>query len=132
MRSLIISAVLLVLLIIAIAVNSYYINSLSAELLDMVFTLPSETGYIKRLSELEIETIKSEINKISAKWEKNSARILLTARYSDCERINLQIIEVKEYFFAEYYADYLAARKKLIAALEKQKQNEMPGFDNIF
>jgi len=84
------------------------------------------------LSDGEIEKYKTEINKLAAKWEKNSMRISLVSRYSDFERVNSAVYSVKEYFFAGYYADYAAARKKLIAALEKQKQNELPVLENIF
>ena len=132
MRSVIISSVLLVILIIAISVNAYYVNSVSTEMLDLIFALPSEYNYINSLDEQEIEKYKTEINKLAAKWEKNSLRINLVARFTDFERINSAVYSLKEYFFAGYYADYAAARKKLIAALEKQKQNELPILENIF
>jgi len=132
MRAVIISSSLLVILIIAIAVNAYYINSVSTEMLDLTFSLPSEYDYMNNLDENEIEKYKTEINKLTAKWEKNSSRISLVSRYSDFERVNSSIYSMKEYFFAEQYADYAASRKKLIAALEKQKHNELPVFENIF
>ena len=132
MRSVIISAVLLALMITAIAINSYYINSVSTELLDMIFALPSEYNYIINLDERELENFKSDINKISAEWEKNSRRICAVTRYSDFERTNRAVCELKEYFFAGSYANYLAARRQLIFALEKQKVNELPNLENIF
>ena len=131
MRSVIISSVLLAILIISIAVNAYYVNSLSTELLDMIFLLPGEYGYIRSLNDEEIESLKSEINKISAKWDKNAFRISLVSRYTDFDRTNSAVYSVKEYFFAGCYADYIVARKKLIAALEKQKYNELPNIENI-
>jgi len=132
MRSVIISSVLLIILIVAIAVNAYYINKISTEMLDLVFSLPSEYEYINGLDETEVEKYKTEINKLSSKWVENSFRISLVTRYSDFERVNSAVYSLKEYFFAEHYADYAAARQKLIAALEKQKQNELPIFENIF
>ena len=132
MRSVIISVILLAIMIIAIAVNSYYINSVSTELLDMIFALPSEYNYIINLDEQELENFKSDINKISAEWEKNAGRICAVMRYSDFERTNNAVYSLKEYFFAESYAEYLVTRKKLITALEKQKVNEMPNLENIF
>ena len=132
MRSVIISSVLLIILIAAIAANAYYINSVSTEMLDLTFALPSEYGYINSLGETEIEKYKTEINKLAAKWEKNAFRISLVSRNSDFERINSAVYSLKEYFFAEHYADYATARKKLIAALEKQKNNELANFENIF
>ena len=132
MRSVIISAALLIIMIIGISINSYYINNISTELLDMIFALPSEYNYIINLNEKELENFKSDINKISAEWEKNARRICAVTRYSDFERTNTAVINLKEYFFAENYAEYLTTRKKLIAALEKQKVNEMPNLENIF
>jgi hypothetical protein len=82
MRSVIISSALFIILVIAIAVNSYYINSVSTELLDMIFALPSEYNYIIKLGERELEGFKSEINKIEAEWEKNSGRICAVTRWS--------------------------------------------------
>lgn len=131
MRSVIISSVLLIIVVIAIAMNSYYINSVSTELLDIIFTLPSEYNYIINLDEMELEKYKSEINKIETEWEKNSQRFCLVTRYSDFERTNSSVHSLKEYFFAENYSEYLATRKKLISALEKQKHNELPNFENI-
>jgi len=119
-------------LIIAIAANAYYINSVSTEMLDMAFALPSEYFYILSLDEKEIEKYKTEINKIEAKWQKNALRISYVARHSDWDKVNSAVNSLKEYFFAEQYADYIDARKKLIAALEKQKRNELPLFENIF
>ena len=132
MRSVIISSVLLIILIIAISFNSYYINSVSTELLDMIFALPSEYHFILELDAPELENYKSEINKIEASWEKNSRRICAVTRYSDFERTNSSVCQLKEYFFAGNYSEYLAARKKLISALEKQKHNELPSLENIF
>ena len=132
MRSVIISVILLVAMLIGIAVNSYYINSVSTELLDIIFALPSEFNYIISLDERELEDYKSEINKISAEWEKNSRRICAVTRYSDFERANRAVYELREYFFAGSYANYLAARRQLIFALEKQKVNELPNLENIF
>jgi len=119
-------------MIIAIAANAYYIHAVSTELLDMVFALPSEYGRIINLNADERERYKSDINKIAAKWEKNSRRICAVTRYSDYERVNFQVYGLKEYFFAGEYSEYLTARKKLIAALEKQKQGEIPNLENIF
>ena len=131
MRSVIISSVLLIILIVLISVNAYYVNSLSTELLDMVFLLPGEYNYIDTLAAEEIEALKSEINEIAAKWEKNTFRINLVLRYSDFDRTNSAVYALKEYFFAGRYADYILARKRLIAALEKQKHNELPSLENI-
>jgi len=124
--------VLLVILVAAISANAYYINAVSTEMLDLTFALPSEYFYIKNLDETEIEKYKAEINKLAAKWEKNSSRISLVSRYSDFERVNAAIYSIKEYFFSEHYAEYITSRKKLIFALEKQKQNELAVFENIF
>ena len=132
MRSVIISSALLLVLIIVISVNSYYVNSVSTEMLDMTFALPSEYDYISNLDEKDIEKYKTDINKLTAKWEEHALRINLVSKYSDFERINTAIHSMKDYFFAGYYADYASARKRLIAALEKQKQNELPVFENIF
>ena len=131
-KSVIIASALLIIMIIAIAGNAYYIHTVSTGLLDMVFALPSEYNYINNLDAQEIENLKSDINKIAAKWEKNARRICAVTRYSDFERVNSQISGLKEYFFAWNYSEYLAARKKLIAALEKQKLNEVPNLENIF
>ena len=132
MRSVIISSALLVILIIAIAFNSYYINSVSTGLLDMIFALPTEYYSILNLDAPELENYKSDINKITAEWDKNSGRICAVTRYSDFERINSSVYGLKEYFFAGNYSEYLAARKRLITALEKQKHNELPNLENIF
>ena len=132
MRAVIISAALLIILIIVISADAYYVNSLSTEMLDLAFALPSEYEYINNLDEKEIEIFKTEINKLTAKWEQHALRINLVSRYTDYERINSSMYSLKEYFFAGYYADYITARRKLIAALEKQKQNELPLFENIF
>ena len=131
-KSVIISGILMLVLIIAISFNAYYINNVSTELLDMIFALPSEYGYIVTLEEAELENFKSDINKIALTWEKNSRRICAVTRYSDFERVNSAIYGLKEYFFAENYSQYLTERKKLISALERQKNNEMPSFENIF
>jgi len=132
MRAVIISVALMVILIIAVSTDAYYVNSLSTEMLDIVFSLPSEYDYINSLDEKEIEKHKTEINKLAAKWEQNSLHINLVTRFTDYERLNSATYSLKEYFFAGYYADYLTERKKLIAALEKQKQNELPILENIF
>jgi len=132
MRAVIISAVLMLILIVIIAADAYYVNSVSTEMLDLTFALPSEFGYINNLDEKDIEKQKTEINKLASKWEQNALRINLVSRYTDYERIDSAIYSLKEYFFAGYYADYITARRKLIAALEKQKQNELPIFENIF
>jgi len=132
MRSVIISSALLILLIIAISANAYYINAVSTEMLDMTFALPSDYDYIISLDGKEIEQYKTQINKLVAKWEKHALRINLVSKYSDFERVNANIYSIKEYFFAGYYTDYAAARKRLISALEKQKQNELPVLENIF
>jgi len=132
MRSVIISSVLLLILIIGISANAYYVNSVSTEMLDMVFALPSEYNYIINLDEKDIEKHKTEINKLTAKWEKNALRLNLVTKYSDFERINTALSSLKEYFFTGYYTEYAAARKRLIAALERQKQNELPILENIF
>lgn len=131
-KSVITASALLIILITVIIANSYYINAVSTELLDMVFALPSEYGYINDLGAAELENFKSDINKIADKWEKNSGRICAVTRYSDYERINIAVYGLKEYFFAGNYSEYLMARKKLITALEKQKHNEMPNIENIF
>jgi len=101
-------------------------------MLDLIFALPSEYDYINSLDEDDIEKYKIEINKLTAKWEQNSLRINLVSRFTDFERINSAVYSLKEYFFAGYYADYLTSRKRLISALEKQKQNELPILENIF
>jgi len=132
MRSVIISSALLIILIVAISANAYYVNSLSTEMLDMTFALPSEFEYISSLDETEIEKYKTEINKLVAKWEKHAVRINLVSKYSDFDRVNSNIYAIKEYFFTGFYTDYAAARKRLIAALEKQKQNELPVLENVF
>ena len=132
MRSVIISSALLIFLIIAISANAYYINTISTEMLDLVFALPSEYDYITNLDEKEIEKYKTEINKLAAKWEKHSLRINFVSKYSDFERINSAVYSMKEYFFTGNYIEYAVTRKKLIAALEKQKQNELPIIENIF
>ena len=132
MRSVVISSVLLILLIILISVNAYYINSVSTEMLDIIFSLPSEFNYINNLNKKDIEKFKNEINKLAAKWEKHAFRISLVSKYSDFERVETNIYNLKEYFFTGNYADYAAVRKRLISALEKQKQNELPVLDNIF
>jgi len=98
----------------------------------MIFALPSEYNYIINLNTKELENFKSEINKIAAEWMQHSRRICAVTRYSDFERTNTAIHNLKEYFFAGNYAEYLATRKKLIAALEKQKVNELPNLENIF
>ena len=131
-KSVIISSILMVVLIVAISFNAYYINSVSTELLDMVYALPSEYRYITTLKETELERFKSDINIITVIWEKNSPRICAVTRYSDFERVNSAVYGLREYFFAENYSQYLTERKKLISALEKQKNNEMPSFENIF
>ena len=132
MRSVRISVILLAVMITAIIFNSYYINSVSTELLDMIFALPSEYNYIINLDEQELEDFKSDINKITAEWEKNARRICAVTRYSDFEKTNTAVYNLKEYFFAGSYAEYLTSRRKLITALEKQKVNEMPNLENIF
>ena len=132
MRAVIISSVLMIVLIMAIAADAYYINSISTEMLDLAFALPSEYDYIKSLEQKDIEKYKTKINKLAAEWEKNALRINLVSRFTDYERIDSSIYSMKEYFFSGYYADYITARRKLIAALEKQKQNELPIFENIF
>lgn len=131
MRSVIISASLLTLLSVGIIFNSYYINSISTELLDMVFSLPSDYEYMKNLDRKEIERFKTEINQIIDKWEKNLFRISLVTKYQDFERINLAIYSLKDYFFSEYYEHYIFSRNKLIIALEKQKHNELANLENI-
>ena len=132
MRSVVISSALLLILIIAISANAYYVNSISTEMLDMVFALPSECDYIINLDEKDIEKYKTEINKLAAKWEQHAMRLNLVSKYSDYERINTAVYDLKDYFFAGHYANYAAARDRLIAALEKQKQNELPVLENIF
>jgi len=132
MRSVIISSVLLIILIIAISINAYYINSVSTEMLDLIFSLPSEYDYIKNLDEKDVEKYKTEINKLAAKWEENSFKISLVSKYADFDRAASSVYNMKEYFFAGQYGDYIAARKRLISALEKQKQNELPIIENIF
>jgi len=132
MRSVIISSALLLALIIAISANAYYINSISTEMLDLAFALPSEYDYIISLEEKDIEKYKTEINKLAAKWEKHALSVNLVSKYSDFERVNSALYSMKDYFFTGYYTDYAVARKKLIAALEKQKQNELPVLENIF
>ena len=140
MRSVIISSALMIILIIAISANAYYINSVSTEMLDLIFSLPSEHDYIANLHEdgadidniAKIDKYKNNINKLEAKWEKNASRISLVTRYSDFLAVNTAVHSLKEYFFAGEYAEYLASRKKLIAALEKQKHNELPLLENIF
>ena len=119
-------------LILAIAANAYYVNSLSTDMLDMTFALPAEFEYLCNLDEKDIQKYKTDINKLTAKWEDHALRINLVSKYSDFERINTAVYSLKDYFFAGYYADYAAARKRLIAALEKQKQNELPVLENIF
>jgi len=101
-------------------------------MLDLTFALPSEYFYINGLDETEIEKYKTEINKIEEKWAKNAMRISYVARHSDFDKVNSAVYSLKEYFFAGQYADYITARKNLIAALEKQKRNELPIFENIF
>jgi len=132
MRSVIISSALFFILIIGISVNAYYVNSFSTDMLDIVFALPSEYNYIHTLKEKEIEKHKTEINKLASKWEKHSDRIELVCRYTDFDRVNSAVYSMKEYFFAGSYADYITARKKLIAGLEKLKHNELAIFKNIF
>jgi hypothetical protein len=132
MRSVIISSALLLVLVVSIAANAYYINSISTEMLDLTFALPSDYGYMADLGDSEREEYKTAINKLLAKWEKNAFRISLVSRYSDYERINSSVHSLKEYFFAGQYAEYASERKKLIAALEKQKNNELAKFENIF
>ena len=132
MRSVIISSVLLIILIIGISINAYYVNSVSTEMLDMAFALPSEYDYIINLDEKDIEKYKTEINNLTAKWEKHAMRLNLVSKYSDFDRVHTAIYSMKDYFFAGYYPDYAVARKRLIAALEKQKQNELPVLENIF
>ena len=132
MRSVIVSSVLLVVLIVSIGINAYYVNSVSTEMLDMTFSLPSEYNYINSLNEEEIEICKTDINKLIAKWEKNSLKISLAAKYPDFERVNTSIYSLRDYFFSGYYGDYIVARKRLIAGLEKQKHNELPDWENIF
>jgi len=131
-KSVIISSVLMVVLIVAVAFNAYYINRVSTELLDMLFALPSEYGHITSLEEAELEGFKSDINIIAVTWEKNSPRICAVTRYSDFERVNSAVYGLREYFFSGNYSQYLTERRKLITALEKQKNNEMPNFENIF
>ena len=131
-KSVIISSALMVMLIASISFNAYYINSVSTELLDMIFALPSEYEYIVKLEQSKLEEFKSDINTLSVIWEKNSRRICIVTRYSDFERVNSAIYGLREYFFAANYSQYLTERKKLIAALEKQKNNELPSFENIF
>ena len=132
MRSVIISSVLLAILIIVISINAYYVNSVSTEMLDMTFSLPSEYNYITSLSRENIESCKTDINKLVKKWEDNTLKISLASKYSDFERVNTAVYALKEYFFSEYYGDYITARNRLISALEKQKHNELPNFENIF
>ena len=132
MRSVIIAAAMLAVMITGIAVNSYYINSVSTELLDMIYALPSEYNHIISLGARELEDFKSDINEITAKWQKNVRRICAVTHYSEFARTNTAVYNLREYFFAESYAEYLAARVQLIAALEKLKVNEMPNLENIF
>lgn len=131
MRSVIISASLFVILSVVIIFNAYYINSISTELLDMIFSLPSEYEYIKNLDISELERFKTEINEIVNTWEKNAFRISLVTKYQDFERINLAVYSLKDYFFSGYYEHYVVSRDNLIIALEKQKHNELANLENI-
>jgi len=101
-------------------------------MLDMVFALPSDYDYIINSDEKDVEKYKTEINKLTEKWENHSFRLNLVTKYSDFERVNTALYSMKEYFFTGYYTDYAVMRKRLISALEKQKQNELPVLENIF
>ena len=131
MRSVRISVSLLLLLCVFIIFNAYYINSLSTELLDMIYSLPSDYNYIMDLDAAQYEQYKSKINQIADKWERNALRVSLVTKYQDFERVNLGVYSLKDYFFAQSYIDYILARDKLIIALEKQKQNELANLENI-
>jgi len=131
MRSLIISVSLLALLSIFIISNAYFINSMSTELLDIIYSLPSDYNYIKNLDTAEFENYKAKINQIVDKWEKKAFRVSLVTKYTDFERVNLGVYSLRDYFFTEYFEDYILTRDKLIIALEKQKQNELANLENI-
>ena len=131
MRSVIISGSLLLLLAVFIIFNAYYINSLSTELLDMIYSLPSDHEYITNLTSAEFEVYKVKINQIVNKWEKNMFKVSLVTKYQDFERVNINIYSLKSYFFIESYDNYILTRDKLITALERQKQNELANLENI-
>lgn len=132
MRSLRISCALLAALIIFIGFNSYYINSFSSAMLDRLYMLPCDPDTLKESEKLTFERVKADINAILQEWENHSARLGFSVRFSDFERVNVALISMREYFFAKRYADYTVMRLRAIIALEKQKQNELPNFDNIF
>jgi len=131
MRSVIISGSLLLLLAVFIIFNAYYINSLSTELLDMIYSLPSDYEYITNLTAAEFEGYKVKINQIVNKWEKNMFKVSLVTKYQDFERVNINIYSLKSHFFIESYDNYILTRDKLIVALERQKQNELANLENI-
>ena len=131
MRSVIISVSLFTLLSVFIIFNAYYINSMSTELLDLIFSVPSDYEYLINLDTAEFEKYKAKINQIVDKWEKNAFRVSLVTKYQDFERINLGVYSLKNYFFSGSYDNYMLTRDKLIIALEKQKQNELANLENI-
>lgn len=132
MRSVVISGTLIGITVISIILNAVYMYNFSTNLLDIVFSLPSEISSIEEMSENEIEECKQKINKIKKDWEDNTFYNTFISKFGEFEKTNTCVTNLREYFFSGEYGLYLAERLALIQRIEKQKHNEIPNIENIF
>lgn len=132
MKSVIISGTLIAITIVAIIINAIYMYNFSTDMLNIVFSLPSEMSSIEEMSGNELEECKQKINKVKKDWEDNTFYITFISKFSEFEKTNNCVINLREYFFSGEYGLYLSERLALIQRIEKQKHNEIPNIENIF
>ena len=131
MRSLISAGCFIFIMLFLIIINSYYVNKSSTELLDMIYSLPSDAGDLNNADAAEFLAFRVRINEIVTAWEKFERHLKFVARYSDYEKIHTALLSLRDCFESGDAGGYLSARSKLITALERQKSNELPSLDNI-
>ena len=131
MKSTVIAGVLVGLMLIVMSINAIFINALANDILNHVYSLPSDANDEIFSNDEKREQIKKSINELHYKWQKNEFAVSLTMPYSELERIKTAIDLMRSYFFNENLSEYLAARMRLINALERLKHNELPSIENI-
>jgi len=119
MKSFAISIILFVMMAIAIAVNSIYINNVTNTLTEMTECLSN------------ISDCKEQITNISDYWRKHLGRISISVNFHETEMITEAILSMQAYAFTPDAPEFKYAQAKLIKSLSEMRLGEKISISNI-
>ena len=132
MKSLVISSVLFICVIILISTDYYMLESLIDETKKELETIPKNLTELEGLQKNEINKIEKALEKAENMWKKKETFLGLSLKHNVSREFTGQLIPAVSYFKSGEYPEFLALISSSLDTLEHISYDEGINLGNLF